>query len=108
MISAEVQIQMYEALISSKLLYALEAIPIPDVMYDRIDSSYFKGLRQILNMTTTYGQKHKGEAMTNTNEQVLHIINEELKKGNQHKTFVLLSDRIKETAIKLLGKTIRK
>ena len=46
-LSAKDQIRMYEALISSKLLYALEAIPIPNVMYDRIDSTYFKGLRQI-------------------------------------------------------------
>ena len=84
-ISKKDQIRMYEALISSKMLYALEAIPIPEEMYDRIDSSYFKGLRQILKMTTTYGQKQKGEAMTNTNEQVLHKINEELKKGKKNR-----------------------
>ena len=36
------KIKMYEALIASKLLYALEAIPIPEPMYDRIDASYYK------------------------------------------------------------------
>ena len=59
-------------------------------------------------MTTTHGQKQKREAMTNTNKQVLIRINEELKKGKKHKAFVLLSDRIKDRAIKLLGKTIRR
>ena len=59
---------IHEALVASKLLYALEAIPIPDDEYDKIDASYMKGIRQILEMKTTYGQQMANEEMTNTNE----------------------------------------
>ena len=51
---------MHKALIASKLLYAIEAIPIPEPMYDRIDAAYYKGLRQIMNMKTTFGQQQEG------------------------------------------------
>ena len=60
------KILMYEAVVSSKLLYALEATPIPNNYYDKIDAAFFKGIRQILNIKTTYGQMQAGEDRTNT------------------------------------------
>ena len=62
---------MHEALIASKLLYALEATPIPAPMYDRIDASYYKGLRQILNFKTTFGQQQEGSEK-NQYERSIH------------------------------------
>ena len=99
---------MHEALIASKLLYALEAIPIPEPMYDRIDASYYKGLRQIMNFKTTFGQQSEGKERTNTNELLIEKINIELTKVKKGKEFIKISTRIKERAIKLLGKTIRR
>jgi hypothetical protein len=62
---------MYEALISAKMLYALETLPIHQNMYDRIDAAYYKGLRQIMDWKTTFGQMEEGEDRTNTNERLI-------------------------------------
>ena len=51
---------MCEALISSRLLHALEAIPIPELLYDRRNSSYFKGLREMLGMATLASEAATG------------------------------------------------
>ena len=104
---------MYEALISAKLLYALEALPIPQNMYDRMDASYCKGLRQIMDWKTTFGHMEEGEDRTNTNEQLIIELNK-IAASRKRKTidskrppFQKLSDRIKNRAITLLGKAIR-
>ena len=102
------RIKMHEALIASKLLYALEATPIPKAMYDRIDASYYKGLRQIMGFKTTFAQQQEGTEKTNTNEALIESINKELKKAKKGKEFIKISTRIKDRAIKLLGKTIRR
>ena len=86
---------MYEALIASKLLYALEALAIPEPMYDRIDASYFKGLRQILNFKTTFGQQQQGQARTNKNKTPIEKVNAELTRVKKGKVFVKISTRIK-------------
>ncbi len=59
----------YEALTGTKLSYALETLPIPEAMYMKIDAAYFRGLKQILQMDTTYGQMQHGANRTNTNEE---------------------------------------
>ena len=104
---------MYEALISAKLLYALETLPIPQNMYDRIDASYYKGLRQIMGWKTTFGQMEGGEDRTNTNENLIIELNK-IASSKRRKSmestkppFQKLSDRIKNRAITLLGKAIR-
>ena len=71
---------MYEALIASKLLYALDAVPIPEPMDDRIDAAYFKGLRQILDFKTTYGQQQEGQVRTNRNDGLIQKLNDKLEK----------------------------
>ena len=48
------------------MLYALEALPIPSNYYDKIDAAYMKGIRQIFNIKTTFGQMQAGEERTNT------------------------------------------
>ena len=67
-----------------------------------------KGIRQILDITTTFGQIQKGEERTHTNQHVIDQINQEMSSAKEHKPFVKISDRIKDKAIKLLGEAIRK
>ena len=98
------KILIHEALVASKLIYALEAIPIPKPMYDKIDAAYNKGLRQILGIKTTFGQKQSGEEMTTTNEDLLQRLSKELSKGKHKNKFETISDRIKTRAVTLLGK----
>ena len=82
-------------------------------MYDRIDLAYYKGLRQIVDWKTTYGQMEDGEEITNANEQLIIELNKiasSRKRKTIHSTrppFEKLSTRIKNRAIKLLGKSIR-
>ena len=112
-ISKKQKVIMYESLISAKLLYALETLPIPQNMYDRIDAAYYKGLRQIMDWKTTYGQMQEGEEATNTNEKLIQELNKvaaSRKRKTIHSTrppFEKLSTRIKDRAIKLLAKAIR-
>ena len=102
------KILMYEALASSKLLYALESLPISTQMYNRIDAAYLKGLRQILEFKTTFGQKQSGESMTNSNQELIRKLSEELSTRKKKRQFRKLSERIIDRAITLLGKVIRK
>ena len=74
---------MYEAIVSAKLLYALEATPIPKNYYEKIDAAFFKGIRQILNIKTTYGQMQSGENRTNTKEYIIQRLIRELSKQNK-------------------------
>ena len=101
------KILTYEAVIGSKLIYALEAIPIPKNYYDRIDAAYLKGLRQIMEYTTTYGQMQAGQSRNNTNEELIKDINKEINKGKRKRTYRKISDRIKDRATYLLGKAIK-
>ena len=83
----------------------MEAIPIAEPMYDRIDASYYKGLRQIMNFKTTFGQQEDGQERTNTNEALIQNINTELNKIKKGKAIVEISTRIKERATNLFGKS---
>ena len=60
---------IYNAIIQSKLLYALETIEIPVALLSRLESFQLKGLRKILGMTTTYFNR------ANTNEEVYRRAN---------------------------------
>ena len=72
------KLQVHEALISAKLMYALDTSPLSEAAKEKIDAAFYKGLRQILNMKTTFAQRKLGEPVTNTNERVLEKANEEL------------------------------
>ena len=65
---------MYEALIGTKLTYALEVLFLKHSDYVKLDACYLKGLRQILGMKTTFGQKQDGQDMTNTNFAVVATV----------------------------------
>ena len=106
-LSKRKKILIYEALISSKLMYAMETVPIPEGWGDRIDAEYLKGIRQILDMKTTYGQMQEGNARTNSNEEIIKMLSNYLSTENTKKIFKPVSERIKERAIKLLGRVLR-
>ena len=99
---------LHEGIVSAKLLYALEAIPIPRNYYARIDASYLKGIRQILGIKTTYGQQEAGQERTNTNATIIGLTNKALSTKKKKANFRLISERIIERATTLLGKTIRR
>ena len=42
------KLQVYQAVVSSKLLYGLESLTLTDAQLSQLDSFYFRGLRQIL------------------------------------------------------------
>ena len=78
-INRKSRIRMYEAIVSAKLTYALEIAPLTPANKDRLDATYYKGLRQIMGMKTTYAQIKAGEDPTNTNKKLLEEANKELK-----------------------------
>ena len=72
---------MYEALISTKLMDALEITPLTKAAKNRLDAAYLRGLRQIMDMKTTIGQKKDGEEKTNTNQKVLEEASKAMTSG---------------------------
>ena len=89
-------------------MYAMETVPIPEGRGDRIDAEYYKGIKQILELKTTYGQMTEGETRTNTNEDIMKQLSEYLSTPKTKKIFKPVSQRIKERAVALLGKVLRK
>ena len=89
-------------------MYAMETVPIPEGWGERIDAEYYKGIRQILEIKTTYGQMKEGKARTNTNEDIMKTLSEYLSTPKAKKIFKPISQSIRERAIALLGKVLRK
>ena len=81
---------IYDSVIRSKLVYGMESAQIDDAERGKTNTFQLKGIRQILNMKSTYGQKVAGEEMTNTNHNIIKVANEHLKeetrKGHKIKT----------------------
>ena len=102
------KIQMYESLIASKLVYGMETLVLPKGWDSKIDAAYLKGIRQILGLKTTYGQMQAGEDRTNTNQKVLEQTEQILNIKINGKRFQMISERIKDRAMKLLGRSLRK
>ena len=66
-VSRKWRIIMYNAIVGTKLSYGLEALPMNDTLYHKLDASYYRGLRRILNMKSTYMDRSK----ENTNAEVM-------------------------------------
>ena len=81
--SAREKLIVYDAVIRSKLVYGLESVQINDDLKRKMDAFQLKGLRQILKLTTTFGQQTQGLERTNTNEFVYSQAQEELKRGRR-------------------------
>ena len=68
--TSKLKLQVWNAIIRSKVMYGMTSAQLNQGALDRLDAFQLKGIRQILNITTTYGQSLQGAAKTNTNDQV--------------------------------------
>ena len=66
---------VYDAVTRSKLMYGLESAHLTETLKEKIDMFQRKGLRQILKLPTTYGQMKAGKTRSNTNENILKLVN---------------------------------
>ena len=63
------KLNVYDAIIRSKLVYGLETIQLPQSVLSKLDAFQLKGIRKILNMKTTFITR------ANTNERVFERAN---------------------------------
>ena len=85
-LSKRKKILMYEAIVTSKLMYVLDATPLTTGDYNSLNACFFKGLRQILGLKTTYGQMFSEEERSNTNKKLMEEVNKELGNKGPKKT----------------------
>ena len=76
---------MYEAIVTAKLLYALDVTPLTENDRNSLNACFFKGLRQIMGFKTTYGQLFSGEEKSNTNKKLMEEVNRELNNKPKNK-----------------------
>ena len=70
-LSRRKKILMYEAIVTSKLLFALDVTPLTENGRNSFNACFFKGLRQIMGFKTTYGQTFSGDEKSNTNKKLM-------------------------------------
>ena len=67
-ISDATKIKFWNAVVRAKILYGMESLQIDDGIKKELDAFHLRGLRQIVEMQTTYGQMSTEQERTNTNE----------------------------------------
>ena len=92
------KLNVYDAIVRSKLLYGLESAQLTIAQLNKINTVQLKGLRQILNMTTTFVNR------ANTNTKVIEKAQDCQKDG---KTIKLFSEYYQHQRGKLIGHLIR-
>jgi len=90
------KLQVYDAIVKSKLLYGLECIQLTQVEQNRLDAYQMKGIRRILSIPPTFVDR------TWTNKMVMERATEEA--GKPIKTF---SESWRSQKFKLLGHLLR-
>jgi hypothetical protein len=109
------KIQVLNAVIVSKLIYGLETIEPTEGVANMLNAFHLKGLRKILNMTTTYIDRE------NTNERVYKSAQNVLRTKNAQKAPSLqkanawldrqvrpITDIMQEKKLNLMGHVIRR
>ena len=66
---------IYDAIVRTKLMYGLESAHLTETLKEQIDVLQRKGLRQIMKMPTTYGQMQKHMPKSNTNDNIIELVN---------------------------------
>ena len=94
-VSKKWKLIMYDAVVGTKLTYALETIPLSDADKNRIDSFHIRGLRKILRIQHPYWSRV-------SNDEIYRRASEGL-----DKPITKLSKRITKMQVKLLGHVIR-
>ena len=89
---------IFNALIKSKLMYGLEGAQLNFNHLQKLNTMQLKGLRQILNITTTYIDR------THTNEFVFNQGQAQMKAGKTLKSF---SESYQEKRMKYMGHLLR-
>ena len=96
------KIQVFDAVIRSKLVYSLESLEIPQHVMSKLNAFQLKGIRKILRIKTTFVER------ANTNAKAFAEINKiHNPKNIQGKFMKTYSDYIHTAQNKLLAHTIR-
>ncbi len=94
---------MYNAVVTSKLLYGLENLEATDTVNNSINTFQLKGLRKILQKTTTYTDRE------NTNEEIYRLANLAISGDTMSKPKIIpLSKVLEEKKLRLLGHVLRR
>ena len=94
---------MYNAVVTSKLLYGLENLEATDTANNIINTFQLKGLRKILQKTTTYIDRE------NTNEEIYRLANLAISEETVSKPKIIpLSKVLEEKKLRLLGHVLRR
>ena len=100
--NARLKIQIWDAIVRSKIVYGLESLAMNDQLLRRLDVIHLKGLRQILRITTTHVNR------THTNEYVyLQATRAAYGRDKTDKQIRPLTKYIQEKAMKLLSHIAR-
>ena len=95
------KILIYNAVIRSKLLYALETVEIPASQISRLEAFQLKGLRKILGMVTTFIDR------SNTNAEVFRRANLQVALRGQEQTIQSIQSTLQQRRIALVGHILR-
>ena len=96
------QLIIYDAIITSKLLYGLETIHLTDALAKKLDAFQMRGLRKILNLEPTFINR------INTNKKVLAEATQIAYSGqHSNRRIKSFSEYHKERTAKLLGHIIK-
>lgn len=101
--STKWKIQVYNAVVTAKLLYSLETLMPTKQTAEKLNVFQLKGLRKILKMHTTFIDRE------NTNEEVYRRANEAMGRNTEGKDKVIpLTEVLAKRRLKLLGHIIRR
>ena len=95
------KVLIYNAVIRSKLLYALETVEIPASQISRLEAFQLKGLRKILGMVTTFIDR------SNTNAEVFRRANLQVALRGQEQTIQSIQSTLQQRRIALVGHILR-
>ena len=97
--SQKTKLQYYNAVIKTKLTYALETMHLTKAQLKQLDTFQLKGLRKILKLKTTYIERE------NTNKEVRRQASHHL--GSKRKRIEKVSTQVKASQHKLLMHILR-
>ena len=95
------KILIYNAVIHSKLLYALETVEIPTHLLSKLESFQLKGLRKILGMATTFVNR------ANTNAEVFRRANMNVTPQGHTPRICSIQESLSLRRMTLAGKILR-
>ena len=95
------KILIYNAVIHSKLLYALETVEIPTHLLSKLENFQLKGLRKIFGMVTTYINR------TNTNAEVFRRANMNVTPQGHAPKICSIQELLSRRKMILAGKILR-